>query len=88
MNVRQLFRRPERDDSATETSTVLKVLAGMAAKGEIKGLALCYRDRNGADHTVLAGAYKAQPAEAVNAAMRLSWKLTQAQDEAHGPPSQ
>jgi hypothetical protein len=83
MNVRQLFRREQSVDTM-ETAAVLKVLAGMAARGEITGVALCYRERGGNDQAVFVGSYKVRPSDAVNAAMRLSWELTKAQDAMTG----
>lgn len=69
-----------------DTLAVLKVLLSMAVKGELRGLALCYRTEDGEEETVFTGIYKAHPANAVNAAMRLSWGLTQMQDNRRGPP--
>lgn len=62
------------------TTAILRVLLGMAAKGELRGLALCYRTQSGDEKAVFTGAYRAHPANAVSAAMRLSWPITQAQD--------
>jgi hypothetical protein len=69
-----------------DTLTALRVLLSMAMKGEIRGLALCYRTEDGAEHTVFTGAYEVNQGNAVNAAMRLSVALTMAQDSVSGPP--
>jgi hypothetical protein len=64
-----------------ETISILKSLLARAIKGEIVGIALCFRTKQGDENVVFSGTYKTHPAEAVNAAMRLSWKLTQMQDQ-------
>lgn len=87
MSVRQLFSKQDTAAlEARETASVLRVLAGMAERGEILGVAMCYRERGGSDQAVFTGRYMAHPGEAVNAAMRLSWDLTKAQDALIGPP--
>lgn len=65
-----------------ETAQALQCLADMAKRGEVIGVALCYLTSDHQDNCAFTGAYKNQPAMAVNAAMRLSWRLTQIQDEA------
>lgn len=55
-----------------DTVAVLKVLLSMAIKGELRGLALCYRMQDGREETVFTGLYKAHPASAENAAKRLN----------------
>ena len=65
-----------------ETISVLKVLLTMAVKGELRGLALCYRTAEGAEKTVFTGHYKDNPANALNGAMRLSMAMNQFQDSA------
>lgn len=69
-----------------DTLAVLKVLTKMAINGELRGLALCYRTQDGEESTIFTGLYKAQPANAVSAAMRLSWPMTRAHDNFMGPP--
>jgi hypothetical protein len=68
-----------------ETIAVLQALADMARRGEVTAVAVCYRTKGG-EEAAFTGAYRAQPALGVNAANRLSWKLTQMQDELTGPP--
>jgi len=41
---------------------------------------MCFRREDGIEDSAFTGIYKAHPAAAVNAAMRLGWKLTQMQD--------
>jgi hypothetical protein len=69
-----------------ETAQVLQALADKARRGEVVAVALCYRTSDQEEHVALTGAYKASPSRGVNAAMRLSWRLTQIQDEMTGTP--
>lgn len=63
-----------------ETWQVLEALAEMAKRGEVVGVAVCYRTKDREENAAFTGVYKASPAKAVNAAMRLGWRLTQLQD--------
>jgi hypothetical protein len=65
---------------------LLKGLYDLANRGEIVGVAICYRMRDGTEVTEFTGIYKDQPACAVAGTMRLSWELTKAQDAMRGPP--
>jgi hypothetical protein len=70
-----------------EAVTVLRHLLARAERGEIVGLALCAKPELGPEEIVFAGIYRTNPSSAVNASMRMSWRLTQLQDEidaAHG----
>lgn len=67
-----------------ETAQVLQALADKAKRGEVVAVALCYRTRNQQENIALTGTYRASPAKGVNAAMRLSWRLTQIQDHDEG----
>ncbi len=49
--------------------------------GALDGVALCFRVKGGPEEARFTGHYRQEPEKAVNAAMRLSWKLTQLQDE-------
>lgn len=69
-----------------EIVALLKCMVAKAEAGEIVGVALCAKSSGGDEQAAFAGVYRAKPAEAVNATMRLSWKLTQAQDAIYGPP--
>lgn len=69
-----------------DTVAVLRCLLARAETGDVTGLAMCFRDRHGNENSAFSGLYKARPAEGVNAALRLSWRLTQVQDELTGPP--
>lgn len=82
MAVMKLVKRAEDRD----TAAVLQCLADMAKRGEVIAVALCYRTDDQAEHAAFTGLYKAHPDKAVNAAMRLSWRLTQMQDDLTGPP--
>lgn len=74
------------DNSSPETAQVLQALADKAKRGEVIAVALCYRTAHAKEHIAITGAYKASPARALNAAMRLSWRLTQIQDDGTGGP--
>jgi hypothetical protein len=56
-----------------ETITVLRELLELALKGELRGLAMCYRMRDGRDRVLLTGVHKHRPEFAVSAAARLYW---------------
>jgi hypothetical protein len=68
-----------------DTIDALEYLLRAAKRGEIAGIALTYRNSSGDELAAFTGVYLS-PGNAVNAAMRLSWKLTQAQDFVVGPP--
>lgn len=69
-----------------DTVACLKWLVLEALAGRVTGIALMYRTVDGRDLSMFTDAYRAHPADAVNATMRLSWKLTQVQDAVGGPP--
>jgi hypothetical protein len=79
--LRLVPRSPDRG-----TIGVLKALLGIALRGDMAGLTLCYRTRRGVEEAIYTGIYRDRPAEAVQAAMKISWRLTQAADELRGPP--
>lgn len=64
-----------------DTIATLRVLLSMALKGELRGLAICYRTDKGVEETVFTGIYKAHPADAATAGMRLSMSLMQVNGE-------
>jgi hypothetical protein len=66
--------------SNKDTVAVLKGLLAEAMDGDIRGLAVYYQTTQGVEEAAFTGLYGTRPAEAANAAMRLCWKLTQAQD--------
>lgn len=66
--------------SHSDTVEALTYLLSEAKQGRIRGIALCYQDTQGEDGAVFTGLYRAHPEKAVNAAMRLGWRLTQMQD--------
>lgn len=61
--------------------SALEHMLSCARRGEIKGLALCAKDIKGKEHLAFVGEYMTNPALGVNAANRMSWRLTQLQDE-------
>lgn len=46
-------------------------------RGEITGIAVCVKDRDGFETVVLSGDYDANPFAALEAAMRMCWDLAQ-----------
>lgn len=82
MVVLKLVRPDQRD-----TIGILRCLLERAEQGEIVGLAMCYRTKDRVEHAAFSGIYMARPGAAVNAAMRLSWKLTQMQESRDGGSS-
>jgi len=75
----KVFQLVKTDNS--DTIEALTYLLAQARLGRLRGVALCYQDAKGEDGAVFTGLYRAHPEKAVNAAMRLSWRLTQIQDE-------
>jgi hypothetical protein len=71
--------------SNRDTVSLLKCLLDDALRGEIAGLALCFKDRDGQERAAFSGTYRGRPSEAASAAMRLSWRLTQLSDPTWPP---
>lgn len=67
---------------ARESIATLEYLLRMARAGRIRGLALCAKDDENIEHIIFSGDYQDDPAKAVNAAMRMCWRMTQIQEEA------
>lgn len=57
--------------ACSETVAVLRVLLRRALRGELRGLALCYRKTTGGDEVILAGVHRAHPENAFIAAVRI-----------------
>lgn len=68
-----------------ETVAVLRLLVEMAQAGRLRGVALSVRTDSGEEHTYFTGVYRSHPGDAVAAAMRVSWSMTQDHDGAGGP---
>lgn len=68
------------------TVRMLRALLTRAEAGDIAGIALSFRLRDGTEDAIYTGIYKVRPAEAVQAAMTISWRLTQLNDEVRGTP--
>lgn len=64
-----------------EAVTVLKHLLAQAEQGLIDGLAICAKPTRGPEEILFTGEYRTNPGKGVNASMRMSWRLTQLQDE-------
>jgi hypothetical protein len=72
---------PIRSFVCRETVAVLQHLMARAQAGDLRGLALTARTPDGHEEIVFTGIYSSNPAKAVNATMRMSWRLTQLQDD-------
>lgn len=59
----------------------LECMLEAARRGEIKALAVCAKDLQGKEHAAFLGEYRSNPALGVNAANRMSMRLTMLQDE-------
>lgn len=81
MAVLELVKYTNRD-----TIAVLKSLLVKAIAGDVRGLAMCYRMKDGEEESSFTGAYKHHPEDGLAATMALSWRLTQARDRKAGPP--
>jgi hypothetical protein len=68
-----------------ETIAVLRVLLSKALKGELRGLALCYRTQEGQEESVFTGIYRVNEGHAMAAARRLSRGIHRAHDSAFVP---
>jgi hypothetical protein len=69
------------ESPAAETLELLRALLGMAEAGELKGVSLCAMLRDGRERICITGSYGRNPALAVNAAARMSYRLAAAQDK-------
>jgi hypothetical protein len=63
-----------------DTVAVLRYLLDQALRGEVVGIAVCYRMRDGEEDSLFSGLYKARPNEGAGAAMRLSLELAQVKE--------
>jgi len=66
--------------SNRETVAVMSAMHARSARGEVSGVAMFFRASDGSEHLVLTGRYKANHAEAVNAAARMMWRLSEKQE--------
>lgn len=64
-----------------DTVLVLEQLLVRARSGELRGVTICTRPDRGADELVLTGIYRNRPEKAVNACVRMAWRLSQLQDD-------
>ena len=62
-----------------DTARVHEALADLAHRGEVSDSVVMYRSPDGEELAAFSGAYKANPAQALNAAMRLVVTLAQIQ---------
>lgn len=71
---------------ARDTISVLRALLELAVKGQLRGVAICYRDSEGQEDVAFTGIYRANPVYAAHAGMRLSMELTMAEEGHRGKP--
>lgn len=64
-----------------DTISILKVLLGMALKGHLRGLVVCYRTHEGHEDSVFTGIYKAHPSMAAGVSMKISMAQMRASGE-------
>lgn len=64
-----------------EILDVLRYFVSLAERGKLKGLTIGAKSTSGKEEISVAGDYRAHPGQAVNMAMRMSWRLTQMQDD-------
>lgn len=65
-----------------ENVAILRHMLARAEAGEcLEGLALCAKWEKKPEDILFSGLYRMSPAQAVNASMRISWRLTQLQDD-------
>lgn len=60
---------------------VLRHFLSLAERGKLKGLAVCAKSTDEKEDISVAGDYRTRPDQGVNVAMRMSWRLTQMQDD-------
>ena len=72
---------PLRPTYCHETVAVLQHLLDEALAGRNRGLAVCAKGIDNIEEIAFTGEYRDDPARALNAAMRMSWRLTKLQDE-------
>lgn len=66
--------------SNRETVLILQALLTRAVKGRVDDVAICFEESPGVEQWVFTGKYKANPATAVNAAARMTWRLAEKQE--------
>lgn len=71
-------QRREKEDR--KTVAILRALTARAMRGEVTGLALCFRQPDGAEQCLYTGDYR-DPSRAMNVASRMTWQLAQLQDD-------
>jgi hypothetical protein len=69
------------EEENRETVGILSALLSRATLRAVKGLTLCFMDGQGKEHMVFTGPYKENKALAVNAAAKITWRLTLAQEQ-------
>jgi hypothetical protein len=58
---------------------ILQALLTQALEGHVEDVAVCFRD-SGVERWAFTGIYKVKPAEVVNAAVRITWRLARKQE--------
>lgn len=71
--------KQRREADQRETRLILQAMYSRALEGKVGDLVLCFKEPDGTEHWVRTGVYD-RPAEAVNAANRLIWRLAEMQE--------
>lgn len=74
------FAKRRREADQRETVAICSALNARAARGEVRGIVLYFRDDRGEDHCVFTGPFEAV-AEAANAAARMAERILRMQHE-------
>lgn len=66
---------------ARDVGVLLQHLLARWEAGDLKGLAICSKDQYNIEDVSFAGEYRDNPAQALGAALRISRRINQLQDE-------
>jgi hypothetical protein len=72
--------RQEEARGVKQTIELLQSLLGRALRGELDGVLIAARHSDGDEDLFGTGIYRADPAQAVNAGMRVAWRSASLQD--------
>jgi hypothetical protein len=69
------------DYACKDTISTLKVLLSLALKGRLRGIMVSFRMDDGTEDSIFTGIYKAHPATAVSASLKVSMMQMRANGE-------
>jgi hypothetical protein len=67
-----------------DVERALRCLLAKWEAGKVKGVALCFKDDDGVEHISFTGNYRDDPAHALSAALKMSRRINEIQDEQDG----